>query len=168
MDAPTHERLVTGGVDTHKDTHTAVALDASGRHLGTDTFPTTAAGYAALQQWLQAFGRVVRVGVEGTGSYGVGLTRELRAAGLEVVEVNRPNRQTRRRLGKSDPVDALSAARAALSGEALGTPKAQDGQVEAIRLLRVQRRSAIKARTQAANQIHAVVATAPEALRDPA
>lgn len=165
MDAITQERSVTGGVDTHKDTHTAAALDASGRHLGTATFPATTEGYGALRAWLQSFGTVARVGVEGTGSYGAGLTRDLRAAGLEVVEVNRPNRQLRRRLGKSDPVDAEAAARAALAGQALGTPKAQDGRVEVIRLLRVQRRSAIKARTQAANQLHAVVATAPEALR---
>ena len=143
---PRTQRQILGGVDTHKDTHTAAALDARGQHLGTETFPTTAAGYRALVVWLQSFGVLVRVGVEGTGSYGAGLTRHLRAGGVTVVEVNRPNRQTRRRHGKSDPVDALAAARAVLADEALGAPKTQDGHVEAIRLLRVQRRSAIKAR----------------------
>jgi transposase len=165
MDATDWTSLVTGGVDTHKDTHTVAALDAAGRLLGNETFPATATGYAALLAWLRSFGRVERVGVEGTGSYGSGLTAHLREQGVHVVEVDRPSRQARRRHGKSDPADAEAAARTTLAGNALGLPKSRDGSVEVIRLLRVQRRSAIIARTQAANQLHAVVSTAPESLR---
>jgi transposase len=159
------DMTITGGVDTHKDTHTAAALDSIGRTLGSATFPATACGYVSLLDWLNGFGALERVGIEGTGSYGSGLTRYLTAQGVRVVEVNRPNRQTRRRNGKSDPADAEAAARATLAEEAMGLPKSQDGMVEAIRILRLQRKSAIQARTQAANQLHAVVSTAPEPLR---
>jgi transposase len=158
-------RRVTGGVDTHKDSHVAAALDEVGRVLGTEVFPATPAGYRRLLRWLRAFGEVVAVGVEGTGSWGAGLARYLAAEGVAVIEVTRPNRQHRRRHGKSDPADAIGAARVVLAGEATGTPKSQTGAVEAIRLLRVARRSAVKARTQAANQLHAVVDTAPAELR---
>jgi transposase len=158
-------RQVTGGVDTHKDTHVAAALDGLGRLLGTEAFPATTLGYRRLLAWLRRFGELTTVGVEGTGAWGAGLARFLTAAEVEVIEVQRPNRQHRRRHGKSDPVDAISAARAVLSGEATGSPKTAVGQVESIRLLQVARRSAIKARSQAANQIHAVITTAPEPLR---
>jgi transposase len=156
---------VTGGVDTHKDVHVAAALDALGRLLGTESFPTTRAGYRQLLGWLRAFGEVDAVGVEGTGAWGAGLHRFLTANGVRVVEVMRPNRQRRRRYGKSDVADAISAARAVQAGEAVGTPKTATGTVEAIRLLRIARRSAMKARTQAGNQIHAVIDTSPEDLR---
>jgi len=156
---------VVGGVDTHKDTHTAAAVDITGRRLGSATFPASGPGYVELLAWLRSLGQVERVGVEGTGSYGSGLASHLRREGLTVVEVNRPNRQARRRHGKSDTADAEAAARATLAGEASGTPKAQNGTVEAIRILRLQRRSAIHARTKAANQLQAVVSTAPEPLR---
>jgi transposase len=159
-------RQVIGGVDTHKDTHTAVALDATGKHLGTSQFRASAAGYELLLAWFRDFGAITTIGIEGTGSYGSGLTKHLRAEGVSVVEVNRPNRQTRRRRGKSDAVDAEAAARATLAGDALGVPKTQDGPAEAIRILRLERRSAIAARTQAANQLHAAVSTAPEPLRE--
>lgn len=158
-------RRVTGGVDTHKDTHVAAALDEVGRVLGTEVVPATPAGYRRLLRWLRAFGEVGAVGVEGTGSWGAGLNRFLTAGGVRVIEVTRPNRQHRRRHGKSDPADAIGAARAVLAGDATGTPKSQTGTVEAVRLLRVARRSALKARTQAANQLHAVVDTAPAELR---
>ena len=157
---------VFGGVDTHKDTHVAAAVDAAGRLLGTAEFAADSRGYDQLAGWLESWGAVGRVGVEGTGSYGAGLTRHLAAAGVEVVEVNRPNRQTRRRRGKTDTVDAETAASAALSGDAAGVPKSADGCVEAIRTLSLARRSAVKARTVAANQINAVAVTAPEHLRD--
>lgn len=156
---------VTVGVDTHKDRHVAAVIDHAGRVLATTTVATTTTGFAELVAWAQAYGTISRVGVEGTGAYGAGLTRYLRAAGHQVLEVDRPNRQTRRRKGKSDAVDAEFAARAALSGEASGTPKARDGRVEAIRALRVARRSAIKARTQAANQLDGLIISAPEVLR---
>ena len=137
--------IVVGGVDTH----TAAALNATARLLGVETFAASTVGYAAMRAWLESFGRVDRIGIEGTGSYGAGLTRYLRDHDQCVVEVSRPSRQLRRRRGKSDPVDAEAAARATLAGDDLGTPKSQDGPVEVIRLLRLQRRSTIKARTQA-------------------
>jgi len=118
---------ITGGVDTHLDVHVAAALNGVGALLGVQSFPTTAAGYRALVAWLRSFGEVDKVGVEGTGSYGAGLTRHLLTTATTVVEVNRPNRQKRRLRGKSDPVDAIAAARAALSGEAQGEAKTRDG-----------------------------------------
>lgn len=157
---------ITGGVDTHKDTHTAAALDESGRLLGVIELPASNRGYRQLHEWLGKFGAVASIGVEGTGSYGAGLSRYLRKKSVHVVEVNRPNRQMRRQRGKSDPADAEAAALAALGGQATGIPKAQDGAVEALRLLRSTRRSAIKARTQAANQIHSMICTAPESIRE--
>lgn len=158
-------RHVVGGVDTHRDSHVAAVVDDAGRLLGTQTFPTTGPGYTALLAWVCTFGTPVRIGVEGTSSYGTGLTRALRTARISVVEVNRPNRQLRRQRGKSDVIDAEAAARAALAQDALRVPKSQDGTVEMLRLIRLERRSAILARTQAGNQLHAVVASAPEALR---
>jgi transposase len=110
---------VTGGVDTHLDLNVAAALDPVGGLLEVAEFPATSGGHRRLLGWLAGFGPVARVGVEGTGSYGAGLARYLRAAGVEVVEVDRPNRQARCRVGKSDPVDAIEAARAALSGRVL-------------------------------------------------
>jgi transposase len=160
--------LVTLGVDTHRDLHVAVALDQHGRRLGSGAFPTTPAGFAALLAWAAGHGALERVGIEGAGSYGAGLARWLRARGIPVVEVERPDRrdrQGRRRRGKSDPADAEAAARAVQAGTAMGEPKAGDGRVEMIRALRVARRSALKARTQAANQLHALVLTAPDSLR---
>jgi transposase len=159
------KRVITGGVDTHKDFHVAVALDDLGRLLGTEQFASGTAGYKKLLAWLSHFGRLEAVGVEGTGSWGAGLARYLASEGVKVLEVVRPKRQVRRRRGKSDPADAEAAARAVLAGEELGTPKAATGPVEAVRLLRIARRSAMKARIQAANQVHAVIDTAPEVLR---
>jgi len=156
---------VIGGVDTHKDVHVAAVLDELGRLLDTASFPTTPTGYRRLYRWLCEHGEVLAVGVEGTGSWGAGLSRCLRARGINVVEVNRPNRQTRRRKGKSDTVDAEMAARAVLAGDATATPKAGDGPIEALRQLRLARSGAIKARTAAANQLHSLTDTAPDELR---
>jgi transposase len=133
--------------------------------LGSAQFPATATGYAALLAWLVGFGRLVLVGVEGTGAYGAGLARFLRAGGVALVEVDRPDRKTRRWQGKSDPVDAEAAARAALGARATGTPKHRDGRVEALRNLRVARRSAVRQRADAQRQMHMLVLTAPELLR---
>jgi transposase len=156
---------VTGGVDTHLDVHVAAALDEIGGLLGVESFEASRAGNDKLLGWLQAFGPVARVGVEGTGSYGAGLARLLRSAGLEVVEVDRPNRQVRRRHGKSDPVDAIEAARAALSGRAQGAGKTRDGNVEAIRALVVAKRSARSTKIKTLNQIRHLGFTAPDELR---
>ena len=159
-------RSVTGGVDTHLDVHVAAALDEKGTLLGVEYFETTRAGYKKLLAWLENFGPVALVGVEGTSSYGAGLTRHLHAERIAVVEVDRPNRQRRRRKGKSDPEDAISAARAAFSGDACGAAKTQDGNVEAIRVIRVARVSARRARTQALNQMRSLISTAPDPIRD--
>jgi transposase len=156
---------VTGGVDTHLDTHTAAALDGLGRLLGHATFPTTPGGYADLLAWLQRWGTVVAVGVEGTGSYGAGLARNLTGQHIRVVEVDRPDRRNRRKHGKSDPVDAEAAARAVQAGTATGVPKTRDGIVESIRAFRVARRTAVKAHTAAINALQQLVITAPDSLR---
>ena len=122
---------VTGGVDTHADVHVAAVVDQVGRVLGTQAFPATTAGYRAALAWMRAHGELMKVGVEGTGSYGAGLARYLAACGIEVAEVIRPNRQARRQRGKSDAADAVAAAVAALSGEASAMPKSRDGAAEA-------------------------------------
>jgi transposase len=158
-------RSITGGVDTHLDVHVAAALDERGALLGVESFATTESGYKKLLGWLADFGPVDLVGVEGTGSYGAGLTRHLQAERVRVVEVDRPNRQRRRLKGKSDPQDAISAARAALSGDACGEAKTRDGNVESMRVLRVARSSARKGRTQALNQMRNLVSTAPDPIR---
>ena len=157
--------VITGGVDTHADTHVAVAPDPLGGLLGVREFPATAAGYAGLLSWLGGFGTVAMVGVEGAGSYGAGLARHLAAAGIRVVEVDRADRQDRRRAGKSDPLDAVSAARAVQSGRASGAPKGRDGAVEAIRSLMVARRSTRNERTQVINQARSLILTGPDELR---
>jgi transposase len=157
---------VTVGVDTHKDLHVARAKDQLGRLLGENTIPTTPAGYRALLDWARTHGDVEAFGVEGTGSYGAGLTRFLLSQGQVVIEVNRPSRQARRRNGKSDPADADAAASAVLSGDANATPKAGDAHVEMVRALRIGRQTAIKARTQAINAIKALIVTAPSELRE--
>ena len=158
-------RGVTGGVDTHLDVHVAAALDPLGTLLGSEPFATTPAGYKELLAWLEGFGDVAKVGVEGTGSYGAGLARFLRRRGVQVIEVDRPNRAARRRSGKSDPLDAIEAARAALGGRAQGQPKTKDGAVEAIRVLVIAKRSARQSRVKALTQIRNLGLTAPDQLR---
>jgi len=157
---------VTGGVDTHADVHVAAVIDAVGRELGHREFATTPVGYAALLAWLGSLGPLELVGVEGTGMYGAGLTRVLQAAGVTVVEVDRPDRKARRFQGKSDPIDAFADARAALSGRASGTPKTRTGTVEMIRTLRVARSGAVKAKAVTWNQLKALIKTVPDELRE--
>jgi transposase len=145
------------GVDTHLDFHVGVVLDPLGRRLGEIKVPTTAKGYGKLLRWAEGFGPIRCAGVEGTGSYGAGLTRHLKEAGIPVMEVERPKRRHLRRhpRGKSDPIDAETAARAVLAGETAGVPKSADGRVEMLRTLRSARRSAVKARVLAANLLKA-------------
>jgi transposase len=158
---------VIGGVDTHGATHHAALIDAQlGRHLADQQFPATAAGYREPTAWLRTHGQVAAVGVEGTGAYGAGLPRHLTGQGITVIEVDRPDRKTRRTHGKSDPIDAYAAATAVTAGRATGAPKTRTGAVEAIRVLRIARTSAVKARTQTINQIRALLVTAPAALRE--
>jgi transposase len=159
-------RSITGGVDTHLDVHVAAVLDDVGRLLGTASFPVSSSGYEFLFNWLEGFGEIRRVGMEGTGSYGAGLSRYLHSRGIEVIEVDRPNRAERRRSGKSDTIDAIEAARAALGGRAKSIAKTKDGRVEAIRVLLVAKRSARGARTQAVIQLRQLVVTSPEELHE--
>jgi transposase len=160
----TASRRVVIGADTHLDTNHLAVLTDTGKPLADDEFPTSPAGYAAAMRWAQSFGVIAIAGVEGTSSYGAGLTRVLQAAGIEVAEVSRPDRAARRRRGKSDPLDAYAAARAALAGDRLAVPK--DEHTTALRALLSARRSAVKAHTAATNQIHALLVTAPAELRE--
>ena len=159
-------RQITGGVDTHLDVHVAAALDGNGGVLGVESFPTTTAGFAELHGWLCSFGSLCRVGVEGTGAYGAGLARFLHTAGVAVIEVDRPNRQARRAHGKSDTIDAIEAARAALSGRATTVAKTADGNVEALRVLLVAYRSGRDTRIKCLNQLRHLGFCAPDELRE--
>jgi transposase len=163
---PKRTRIVIGGVDTHNRTHHAAVIDQQGRLLGDRQFSADRAGYRQLLSWLHRHGQLGAVGVEGTGSYGAGLTQVLLDQGVRVVEVDRPDRRTRRQRGKSDPIDAEAAARAVLAGVATAVPKRRDGIVESIRALRTARRGAVKARTAAINQLKALLVTGPVSLRE--
>ncbi len=161
-----HAVDVVIGVDTHQDEHVAVAVDRQGVRLGEIHALATMCGYRELERWSRGLGEVSAFGVEGTSSYGPGLARFLTGRGYAVVEVNRPDRSTRFRKVKSYPTDAEMAARAVLSGVADVTPKSGEGEVEMIRMLKSARDSAVKARTQASNQMKALVVTAPAELRE--
>ena len=160
-----HLLSVTGGIDTHRDFHVAAAVDPNGGLLGVETFDTTTGGYRRLVAWLAGFGDIDLIGVEGTGSYGAGIARHLGGKGIRIVEVDRPNRQARHRAGKTDAVDAIAAARAALSGTATGVAKTRTGPIEAIRVLTVARRSAAGEWTAILNQMRHLCFTAPDELR---
>lgn len=154
------------GVDTHKDLHVAAVLTAVGVLLATESFPTTTAGYRRLLQWAREFGTVERAGVECSGSYGAALARHLTAERVSVIEVNRADRGERRRRGKSDTLDAEAAARAALPGRATAIAKSGDGHVEMLRMFKLAKVSAVKSRTQAINQLKAVLVRADPSLRE--
>ena len=143
------KRSIIGGVDTHTATHHAAIIDLNGRLIADAEFPATPTGYASMLTWMRGNGKISQVGVEGTGAYGAGLARYLHDQGIEVLEVPRPDRRMRRQRGKSDPIDAEAAARTVLAGTASGAPKLADGPIEAIRMLRVARNGAVKARTAA-------------------
>jgi transposase len=149
--SPRDEQIILG-VDTHKDVHVAAVITVLGVQLATAEFATTRVGYRRMLAWARNFGVLRRAGVEGTGSYGAALTRHLRRHDVSVVEVNRPDRATRRRRGKADAIDAVAAAHAVLSGRATTTAKTSDGPVEILRMFKLARASAVKARTQAINE----------------
>ena len=154
------------GIDTHKDFHVAFVISAQGKSLGHNIFTTTEIGYQQLLNWASSFGKLKRAGVEGTSSYGVAVTRVLRAAGVVVLEVNRPDKANRRRRGKTDVIDAETAARAVLSGRSSAVAKTGDGTAEVLRMLKMAKDSAIKSRSQAINQLKAVIVRADPALRE--
>ena len=154
------------GIDTHKHVHAAVAITALGARLGELSFPVGPKGYRQLAAWAGSLGKVRAFGIEGTGSYGAGVSRFLRGEGHSVVEVSPPDRRSRHRHGKTDPLDAESAARAVLAGQANAVPKSGASRVEMIRHLKVARDGAVKARSQAMLTLQAVIVGAPEALRE--
>src|ERR1035437_8610930 len=158
-------RTIVGGVDTHLATHQAAVLTSLGELVGSREFAATGTGYESLLTWMRSLGNLRSVGIEGTGSYGAGLARHLLDRDVEVLEVPRPDRRLRRQLGKSDPVDAEAAARAVLSGSRLAASKVADGPMESIRMLRVARSGALKARIAATNSLRSLVVTAPDSLR---
>ncbi|MEY8576840.1 IS110 family transposase [Corynebacteriaceae bacterium 6-324] len=157
-------RSPVAGVDTHTDTHTVAAVTATGQHLATETFPATRSGYISLTRFLSTHG-VGTVGVEGTNSFGAGLTRHLIDGGYTVVEVLRPTRSIRRRDGKSDPVDALAAARQVLTGEALSIPKDSTGPVESLRALYIVRKQLVSTTAKLITTIKSLLVTAPDDIR---
>lgn len=159
--------FVTGGVDTHKDVHAAAVVDAVGGVLGRAAFPADAAGYAGMLAWMRSFGGLAAVGVEGAGGYGAGLARHLAGEGVEVLEVVAPDRAERRRRGKDDSIDAVQAARAALSGARCRPAKARAGELEALGALEAAYASCVKARTAAVNALKARVVTLPDGMRAP-
>jgi hypothetical protein len=159
-------RKVAIGVDTHKHVHVAVALDELGGRIGELTIPADSGGYARLERWTSEHGQVLAFGIEGTASYGAGVTGFVRRHGHRVIEVNRPDRRERRLNGKSDALDAENAARAVLAGRAIATPKAADGQIEMLRQIKIAKDTAVKARTQAIVTLKTLVITAPPELRE--
>jgi transposase len=156
---------VVAGIDTHADTHHVAVINEHGKPIADREFLAVGSGYRKIVDFITSYGTVAAVGVEGTGSYGAELTRTLRGAGLTVLEVNRPNRAERRLRGKSDPLDAYQAAQSVIAGRGTSVPKAKDGPVECLRILRTGRSSAVKAHTAAVNQIKNLLVSAPDGLR---
>ena len=157
---------IVGGVDTHKDLHVAAVVNDEDKVLGTHCFATTRQGYRQMLSWMRSFGDLARVGVESTGTYGAGLLRHLQAADVEVLEVTAPDRQDRRRRGKDDDLDAQNAAHAAFAGKRVVTPKTRDGMIEALRVLKACRKTAVAARRVALQMIQNTIVCAPDELRD--
>lgn len=157
---------VFAGVDTHKEIHVAAVVDTAGTLLSTHSFSTTRAGYRALLTWVRSYGDPIRIGIEGTGSYGAGLTRHLAKHDVTVLEVDRPDRSDRRRRGKDDDLDAINAARAALHQRRTTIPKSKDGAVEALRILRIARAQAVRERRNALQLLRMSIVAAPDEVRD--
>ncbi|MGZ4660173.1 MAG: IS110 family RNA-guided transposase [Arthrobacter sp.] len=156
---------VIAGIDTHADTHHVAIITETGAHVADQEFLAVGSGYGKIIAFITRFGPVIAAGVEGTGSYGAELARTLTKEGIQVLEVMRPNRQGRRLKGKSDPLDAYQAAESALAGRGTATPKARDGAVESLRVLRAERSSAMRARVAVMNQVQSILVAAPETLR---
>lgn len=160
------QRVVVGGVDTHKDLHFAAVVDDQDHVLGSECFPTTRHGYKQMLAWLRSFGVLARIGVECTGTYGAGLLRYLQQAGVDVLEVTAPDKHDRRKRGKDDTIDAENAAHAAFAQVRTVTPKTRDGMIESLRVLKVCRKTAIAARRVALQLIQNTIVSAPDELRE--
>lgn len=162
---PAHRRVIVG-VDTHKYVHVAVAITDLGAILESRSFAADSSGYTQLLDWAATLGGRLMFAIEGTGSYGAGLTSAVRRRDIGVVEVIRTDRRDRRLRGKSDTLDAENAAKAALAGTATAVPKSADGVVEMIRTIKVAKDVAVKARTSAMITLKQVLVNAPPALRE--
>lgn len=158
--------LIVGGVDTHKDLHVAAVVDSRDRVIGSRSFPTTRQGYRQMLTWMRSFGTLRCVGIEATGTYGAGLLRHMQQNGVEVLEVTTPDKHDRRKRGKNDDLDAQNAAHAAFAGRRTATPKSREGMIEALRVLRACRKTAVAARRVALQMIHNTIVSAPDDLRD--
>ncbi|WP_455750300.1 IS110 family transposase [Rhodococcus pyridinivorans] len=165
MTQPASQQRIYCGIDTHADTHDAAVITDTGILVEHRRFDATPTGYQELTTWMYEHGEPISVGIEGTSSYGAGIARHLHRHNIRVLEVPRPNRQLRRNKGKSDPIDAETAARAVLARHQLSEPKHGDGPIEAIRALRVARSSAVKAATASMNALRGLIVTAPDELR---
>lgn len=163
---PSDRSVIIGGADTHKELHVAAVVDAHGRVLGTASFPTTRHGYKTMLTWMRSFGEVSRVGIECTGTYGAGLLRCLQRTGITILEVTTPDKTVRRKRGKDDAIDAENAAHVAYAGVCTVTPKTRDGMIEALRALKVCRKTTVAARRVALQMIQTQVISALEELRD--
>ena len=155
-------RVVVGGVDTHKDLHVASVVNEQDQVLGTQCFATTRQGYRQMLAWMRSFGQVQRIGIESTGTYGAGLLRFMQKAGIEILEVTAPDKQDRRKRGKSDDLDAQNAAHAAFAGKRTVTPKSRDGMIESLRVLKACRKTAVTARRIALQMIQNTIVCAPD------
>jgi transposase len=154
------------GVDTHKYVHVAVAIDRLGTRLASCSVSADRAGYAELIAWAQALGAIEAFGIEGTGSYGVGLASYVRRHALRVLEVSHCDRRKRRSHGKSDTLDAETAARSVLAGLATAVPKSGDGAAEMVRQIKVARDTAVKARSAAIIALKTLLVNAAGELRE--
>ena len=163
---PAMGKEIIGGVDTHQDLHTGAVVTLEGTVLGTESFPTTRAGYRAMLRWFRSHGRLLRVGVESTGSYGAGIARHLGLSGVPVLEVTGPDPAARRARGKDDALDAVAAAEAARTGCRVQVAKDRGGALEALRVLRTTRKTAVKSRRAALQQLHNTIVAAPDEVRD--
>ena len=159
-------RVVIGGVDTHKDLHVASVVNERDQVLGTQCFATTRQGYRQMLAWMRSFGQVQRIGIESTGTYGAGLLRFMQKAGIEILEVTAPDKQDRRKRGKSDDLDAQNAAHAAFASKRTVTPKSRDGMIESLRVLKACRKTAVTARRIALQMIQNTIVCAPDSLRE--
>jgi transposase len=159
-------RVVIGGVDTHKDLHVASVVNEQDQVLGTQCFATTRQGYRQMLTWMRSFGQVHCIGIESTGTYGAGLLRFMQRAGVEILEVTAPDKQDRRKRGKSDDLDAQNAAHAAFAGKRTVTPKSRDGMIESLRVLKACRKTAVTARRIALQMIQNTIVCAPDSLRE--
>jgi transposase len=154
------------GVDTHKLIHVAVAINLLGARLATISVSADRAGYGELIAWARTLGGIEAFGIEGTGSYGVGLASFARRHAVRVVEVNHGDRRKRRNNGKSDTIDAEAAARSVLSGIATAIPKTADGASEMVRQIKIARDTAVKARSSAIITLKTLIVNAPDELRE--